>query len=68
MKCILVILLLAALALWAGLLLAAGGLLVVAIVLLVGDLVAMLPESPCTQNCRQGDNCTCPLADRRRQP
>jgi hypothetical protein len=65
MKTILCILLAAALALLFGLDLAAGGLIVVAIVLLVGDLVASLPESPCTQNCSQGDNCTCELASRR---
>lgn len=66
MKTILCILLLAALALWAGLDLACGGLIVVAVALLVGDLVGELPESPCTHNCSQGDNCTCPLAGRRR--
>lgn len=65
MKTILVILLLAALALWADLLLASTGLAIVAVALLVGDLVASLPESPCNHNCSQGDNCTCELASRR---
>jgi hypothetical protein len=68
MKTILCILLAAALALLAGLELACGGLIVVAVVLLVGDLVAQLPESPCTHNCRQGRGCDCPLADRRANP
>lgn len=68
MKSILVILLLAALALLAGLELACAGLMIVALVLLAGDIVASLPESPCTHNCNQGDNCTCPLASQRRKP
>lgn len=65
MKTILVILLLAALALLAGLDIACAGLMIVALVLLAGDIVASLPESPCNHNCSQGDYCNCELAGRR---
>lgn len=59
MKIILIILLLAALALLVDLPIAGLGLVLVAVVLLVGDLVQRLPESPCNHNRNQGDNCTC---------
>lgn len=62
MKCILAVLLLAALALAVDLVIAATGLTMVALVLMIGDLVQDLPESPCNHKCRQGRSCTCPLA------
>jgi hypothetical protein len=68
MKLPLCILLGALLALWAGLAIAAAGLTIVALVLMIGDLVQGLPESPCTHDCSQGDNCTCQLASRRPKP
>ena len=68
MKVILTILLLSAAALFADLTLAAFGLVLVASVLLIGDLVQGMPASACTQNCNQGDNCTCRMADQERGP
>lgn len=68
MKVILTILLLSAAALFADLTLAALGLVLVASVLMIGDLVQGMPESACTHNCNQGDNCTCQLADQERRP
>lgn len=62
-KVILVILLLSALALLLDLPIAGLGLVLVASVLTIGDLVQAMPESACTHNCNQGDNCTCQLAN-----
>ncbi len=68
MKEILGILLLAVVADLAGQSLASVGLAIVGAVLLIGDLVQAAPESACTQNCNQGDNCTCGAAGPGRKP
>lgn len=68
MKEILAILLLAVVADLVGQPLASVGLAIVAAVLLIGDLVQAVPESACTQNCNQGDNCTCRPAGPGREP
>lgn len=67
MKEILGILLLAVVSDLAGQTLASVGLAIVAAVLLIGDLVQSVPESACTQNCNQGDNCTCGAAGLERE-
>jgi hypothetical protein len=59
LKLILVILLLAALSLLLDLELAGLGLVLMAAVLLVGDIAQGMPESACSRNCTQGDNCAC---------
>lgn len=68
MKVILVILLMSAFALLLDLAIAGLGLVLVASILLIGDLVQAAPESACNQNCGQGDNCTCLLAEPERKP
>jgi hypothetical protein len=68
MKEILGILLLAVVSDLIGQSVASVGLAIVAAVLLIGDLVQAVPESVCTQDCNQGDNCTCQPAGPGREP
>lgn len=59
MKLILFILVLALLALVAGLHLAGAGLAVISLVVLIGDILARQPLPACAGDCNQGRACSC---------